>query len=153
MSLAADGEDGKGLQLEKLRLNFSSCFWQWAVASQLHGEVDDPAPTSLPLPCRSALVGQRLRSKPNENHEWSPVGGWQMHSTALRQLLQWTWLQLYWIFLSLGFSQRHREGDTDVWAAQYLHTHPPRPSAQLERRLQRRRKTPAQLRDEAVYRS
>ena len=26
MSLAADGEDGNGLQLEKLRLNFSSCF-------------------------------------------------------------------------------------------------------------------------------
>ena len=25
MSLAADGEDGNGLQLEKLRLNFSSC--------------------------------------------------------------------------------------------------------------------------------
>ena len=131
---------------------FCSC-GQWAVASHLHGEVDDPTPTSLLLPCRSALVGQRLRSKPNENQEWSPVGGWQMHSTALRQLLQWTWLQLYWIFLSLGFSQRHREGDTDVWAAQYLHTHPPRPSAQLERRLQRRRKTPAQLRDEAVYRS
>ena len=26
MSLAADGQDGNGLQLEKLRLNFSSCF-------------------------------------------------------------------------------------------------------------------------------
>ena len=26
MSLAADGEDGNGLQLEKLRLNLSSCF-------------------------------------------------------------------------------------------------------------------------------
>ena len=26
MSLAADGKDGNGLQLEKLRLNFSSCF-------------------------------------------------------------------------------------------------------------------------------
>ena len=26
VSLAADGQDGSGLQLEKLRLNFSSCF-------------------------------------------------------------------------------------------------------------------------------
>ena len=26
MSLAADSEDGNGFQLEKLRLNFSSCF-------------------------------------------------------------------------------------------------------------------------------
>ena len=26
MSLGADGEDGNRLQLEKLRLNFSSCF-------------------------------------------------------------------------------------------------------------------------------
>ena len=26
MSLAADGSDGNGSQLEKLRLNFSSCF-------------------------------------------------------------------------------------------------------------------------------
>ena len=26
-SLTADGLDGNGLQLEKLRLNFSSCFW------------------------------------------------------------------------------------------------------------------------------
>ena len=26
MSLAADGQDGNGLQLEKFRLNFSSCF-------------------------------------------------------------------------------------------------------------------------------
>ena len=26
MSLAADGQDGNGLQLKKLRLNFSSCF-------------------------------------------------------------------------------------------------------------------------------
>ena len=26
LSLAADGQDGNGLQLEKLRLNFSSCF-------------------------------------------------------------------------------------------------------------------------------
>ena len=26
MSLAVDGQDGNGLQLEKLRLNFSSCF-------------------------------------------------------------------------------------------------------------------------------
>ena len=26
MSLAADGQDGNGLQLEKLRLNFSRCF-------------------------------------------------------------------------------------------------------------------------------
>ena len=26
MPLAADGKDGNGLQLEKLRLNFSSCF-------------------------------------------------------------------------------------------------------------------------------
>ena len=26
MSLAADGKDGNGLQLEKLRLNISSCF-------------------------------------------------------------------------------------------------------------------------------
>ena len=26
MSLAADGQDGNGLQLEKLRPNFSSCF-------------------------------------------------------------------------------------------------------------------------------
>ena len=26
MSLTADGQDGNGLELEKLRLNFSSCF-------------------------------------------------------------------------------------------------------------------------------
>ena len=26
MSLAADGQDGNGLQLEKMRLNFSSCY-------------------------------------------------------------------------------------------------------------------------------
>ena len=42
MSLAADGQDGNGLQLEKLRLNVSSCFhapsenrylWPWNVFS------------------------------------------------------------------------------------------------------------------------
>ena len=35
MSLAADGEDGNGLQLEKLRLSFSSCFRAYSKKSIL----------------------------------------------------------------------------------------------------------------------
>ena len=37
MSLAADGEDRNGLQLEKLRPNFSSCF----CASSNNPDIDD----------------------------------------------------------------------------------------------------------------
>ena len=37
MSLAADEEDGNGLQLEKLRLNFSSCFHALEKKSDING--------------------------------------------------------------------------------------------------------------------
>ena len=35
--------------------------------------------------------------------------------------------KLYWFIRSFGFSQRHLEGDSDVWAARHLHIIAPRP--------------------------
>ena len=40
----------------------------------------------------------------------------------LRQLLQPNWYQMYWATLSFGHYQQGREGDSDAWATQDLHT-------------------------------